>query len=768
MIANLKYGESIPGIVNYVYKKVEENQGKVIGASLLDNPTKKELIYYLKYQGEQKNHKDPYSHFSLSLAIDDSKISDKYFNNIAHEFMDKMGYTHQPYVVVRHTDTEHQHVHIISTNVTEEGKKIYLHADRIRAKNICRKLEKKYGLKKVPNIKTSGESIKTSANQNDSMKFKMENAITEVFEKHKPRTVEQFTEMLLKYNVSLTLNKPGSKNGITFGILDENGKLSQKPIPGSRLHPNYSIQKVSKILEYNNNNPKLRIHKKRLTKQINNQLDLFKSIHVNDLPHIFQQQKIVLQEVKNDQNKTLGFRVIDKSGFVFKASEVHRNFTLKNAFSKINFKEEKTVIDHNSKAFKNLVNRIYKEAYSQYKKSHISKAVYESNLLQQLRIEDLEPFLKNSETHTIFNYYIQESESGINAFVQELKASLEDHKTIIPDLKDKEKALIQDKIELVDTIAKDLSNVSKYYIFKSLGLDALKEGREVFISHPQDKTYQIQYNSELNWRSISEPHKKHNGAQARYLNQKVLFHLFSNTPKNDKDENKFINSLGKNTLYLNLFYNHIYDNFSEHLKSNVDNLKNKTYTQAVLKESFLNVTDARDFIRDLNYKGVKVVKNDVGILTAFSVFTNESTAIDLEPKYKNLLENNYDLENILNHQSTILDQLTIKTQKEGLQQLWVADLIRNGNYLKAAYLMVNENIKPFMDPEELHIHNEEGLSEAMEHLIEQNNNKKLIDLLESISYLLDDGNYNDSSPNSYFVDELTLKKKKKRKRGFKL
>ena len=84
MIANIKYGDSIQGIVSYVYKKVEEGQGKVIGSNVFDNPSKNEVICHLKYQGEQFNHKNPYSHFSLSLDPNDPNISDSYFNNIAN------------------------------------------------------------------------------------------------------------------------------------------------------------------------------------------------------------------------------------------------------------------------------------------------------------------------------------------------------------------------------------------------------------------------------------------------------------------------------------------------------------------------------------------------------------------------------------------------------------------------------------------------------------------------------------------------------------
>lgn len=54
--------------------------------------------------------------------------------------MEKMGYSQNPTLVYLHNDTKHQHLHIISTRVDTEGKKISDKFEGIRANNILTKL----------------------------------------------------------------------------------------------------------------------------------------------------------------------------------------------------------------------------------------------------------------------------------------------------------------------------------------------------------------------------------------------------------------------------------------------------------------------------------------------------------------------------------------------------------------------------------------------------------------------------------------------------
>ena len=66
---------------------------------------------------------------------------------MAQQYMQEMGYGNQPYVVFKHTDIDRTHIHIVTTCVHIDGKKISDRYDHPRSMEVCRKLEKRYNLK---------------------------------------------------------------------------------------------------------------------------------------------------------------------------------------------------------------------------------------------------------------------------------------------------------------------------------------------------------------------------------------------------------------------------------------------------------------------------------------------------------------------------------------------------------------------------------------------------------------------------------------------
>ena len=87
----------------------------------------------------------PIIHISLNPHPDDV-LSDSQLADIAKEYMDKLGYGNQPYMVYKHEDIARHHIHIVSIRVDETGKKINDKFEHIHSKQITRELEQKYGL----------------------------------------------------------------------------------------------------------------------------------------------------------------------------------------------------------------------------------------------------------------------------------------------------------------------------------------------------------------------------------------------------------------------------------------------------------------------------------------------------------------------------------------------------------------------------------------------------------------------------------------------
>lgn len=86
-------------------------------------------------------------HISLSFSTQDiSKLSDELMVKVAREYLQKMGAKDTQYIVARHFDKEHPHIHLCFNRVDNHGKTISDKNDRHRSTKICRELTEKHGL----------------------------------------------------------------------------------------------------------------------------------------------------------------------------------------------------------------------------------------------------------------------------------------------------------------------------------------------------------------------------------------------------------------------------------------------------------------------------------------------------------------------------------------------------------------------------------------------------------------------------------------------
>ncbi|KAA6325537.1 hypothetical protein EZS27_025264 [termite gut metagenome] len=67
----------------------------------------------------------PVAHISLDFSMQDKKrLTDKAMVGIALEYMQKMGYENTQYIIVRHHDTDHPHIHLVINRIDNDGKRI--------------------------------------------------------------------------------------------------------------------------------------------------------------------------------------------------------------------------------------------------------------------------------------------------------------------------------------------------------------------------------------------------------------------------------------------------------------------------------------------------------------------------------------------------------------------------------------------------------------------------------------------------------------------
>ncbi|WP_169306870.1 relaxase/mobilization nuclease domain-containing protein [Pedobacter polaris] len=106
-----------------------ENFGPLLG---LDNLRPEDYSNYLKLVSAQNTRiKAPQFHAAISCK--GKEYNKEQLTEIATSWLKEMGYAKNPYLIVFHKDTENNHVHIVSTRVDKEGKKISSEFEKIKA-----------------------------------------------------------------------------------------------------------------------------------------------------------------------------------------------------------------------------------------------------------------------------------------------------------------------------------------------------------------------------------------------------------------------------------------------------------------------------------------------------------------------------------------------------------------------------------------------------------------------------------------------------------
>ena len=151
MIAKIGRSGNLYGALAYNQLKVETENGQILfGNKMIETPSGRYSVAQLAqsfapYLIANRNTEKHTLHISLNPDPND-KVSDDRYREIAVAYMQEMGYGQQPFVVFKHSDIERSHIHIVSVCVDEQGKKIPDSFEKMRSMNVCREMERKYGL----------------------------------------------------------------------------------------------------------------------------------------------------------------------------------------------------------------------------------------------------------------------------------------------------------------------------------------------------------------------------------------------------------------------------------------------------------------------------------------------------------------------------------------------------------------------------------------------------------------------------------------------
>ena len=180
MIANQTKGKGFGGVLTYLLSK---EQSQIIGGNMIGENIKELSTEFKKSRELRPNLKNCVWHTSLSLPHDET-LSNEKWDKLGNEYATKMGFKDSQFVIVRHHDTKHEHIHIVASRISLRGNVVSDSQDYKRSEKVVRGLEKSYGLTPTLSSRevgrkalTKGELHKILREQKPSIKMQLQTHI---------------------------------------------------------------------------------------------------------------------------------------------------------------------------------------------------------------------------------------------------------------------------------------------------------------------------------------------------------------------------------------------------------------------------------------------------------------------------------------------------------------------------------------------------------------------------------------------------------------
>ena len=248
MVANIRSGATVGGALYYNKEKVDRGDAEVLFTQGMLPPladdgrldTEACMESFMPYLYANRRTTNTVFHTSLNPAPED-RLTDGQLREVAAEYMERMGYGQQPYIVFKHKDIDREHLHIVSLRIDAAGRKIRDSHERDRSMTILRDLECKYGLHPaVPEREQGAASeLRKVDYKAGNIKQQIQSSVRECLKRYRCASFGEFRTLLELYNmqvVEMTGTIEGRDYaGIVYGARGDDGYGRGKPIKSSRM-----------------------------------------------------------------------------------------------------------------------------------------------------------------------------------------------------------------------------------------------------------------------------------------------------------------------------------------------------------------------------------------------------------------------------------------------------------------------------------------------------------------------------------------------------
>lgn len=347
MVARITTPASMQETLNYNEHKVKRGVAECIAENQFPMPATRMNFYHKLHWLQERNElnsraKTKTLHVSLNFDPSESFSNEKMVQ-IANGYMLHMGMGEQPYLVYRHFDAGHPHLHILATLIREDGSRIDTHnIARDRSEPARKFIEEYHGLihaeRQAEKTEQAPVHLRRVVYGKSETKRSIANVLKQVLNTYNYASLAELNAVLQSFGVMADRGSRDSftysKGGLLYRLLDHNGVPTGVPIKASTIAGKPTLTSLEERFDNNKFDREIR----RLALQVT--LDKILGEHPPTLESLIaalQKQDITTVLRQNAQGRIYGITFVDhRNKSVFNGSGIGKAYSIAGLFKQLN------------------------------------------------------------------------------------------------------------------------------------------------------------------------------------------------------------------------------------------------------------------------------------------------------------------------------------------------------------------------------------------------------------------------------------------------
>jgi hypothetical protein len=255
MIADIHIGNNLYGALTYNQDKIDRGKGQVLEANRVFVPADGQFSVaecvrdFELSMPPQVTTTRGIVHISLNPHPED-QLTDEQLSDIGMEYIERMGFGEQPYMIFKHEDIDREHIHIVTTRVRGDGTLISDKNNFEKSRRITDDLERKYGLHPKGERQDKAWQLAPIDPVAGELKRQVGNVIKTLAATYKFHSLPGYRALLSLYNVGVERvegdNKGHRYSGLVYSALDADGNRVGRPLKSSLFGKSYGIEALER------------------------------------------------------------------------------------------------------------------------------------------------------------------------------------------------------------------------------------------------------------------------------------------------------------------------------------------------------------------------------------------------------------------------------------------------------------------------------------------------------------------------------------------